>query len=59
MTTKSAVKSAAMAKISADGVVRTQKTPDLSSSPRELSRGAFHFFFNRILCEKNETLAGL
>jgi hypothetical protein len=57
MTTKSAVKSAAMAKISADGVVRTQKTPDLSSSPRELSRGAFHFF--RILCEKNETLAGL
>jgi hypothetical protein len=44
-----------MAKISADGIVRTQKTPDLRAPLCESFRAVFfHFFLNRVMCEKKK-----
>jgi hypothetical protein len=50
-----AVLGATTAKISADGIVsqNTKNTPDLSSSPRELSRGSF-CFCDETIAAKNQ-----
>ena len=39
----------------ADDIVRTQNTPDFSSSPREPSCGAFHFFSIAFCAKKRQT----
>jgi hypothetical protein len=54
IATKSAVVLATKEKISADGVVRTQNTPDLGLPRRDLSRGGYAFLMELITKLKHE-----